>query len=254
MSLDLVEHIANELATRDDAAITLGGVGDPLLHPEFRAIVRRIRDAGCNAIHVRTDLLEPADLCTDLINIPIDVVSIVFNADRQATYRNAMGTDRFQTAVSHFEQLLNKRAARGGSLSQLCAPWFVPVIARHRLTLDDLSSFVDRWLHFAGAYLIEPIHTPDSSDDNLIPLATPGSIVDRTRRRTMHIRSDGSVPLDDCSDTIVANLTQCTVTEVWHDLQAARFPHETDLIASAPGRSVDCRIGIEQNSNVARRA
>ena len=54
----LPRAVFDELSAADDARIVFGGIGDPLLHPDFAAIVESAHRAGIGAIAVETDLLE----------------------------------------------------------------------------------------------------------------------------------------------------------------------------------------------------
>ena len=46
ISLELIDRLASELARYDDSLVVLGGFGEPLLHPQFGEILRRLREAG----------------------------------------------------------------------------------------------------------------------------------------------------------------------------------------------------------------
>lgn len=207
MSLDRVARIIEQAAERDDVAITLGGAGDPLLHPQFPEIVRLIHDAGVSAIHVVTDLVDGFTDADQLLDLPIDVLSVRLNADREEQYRRLTKSDRFQGVVSSLESLINLRGNRSGDMGQLALPWIVPSIWRCAATLEDMKNLYDRWMYFVNAASIEPppwlsllarIRADRAAVQagEVLQLNWPRAVVAREARRWMCIRSDGQVEVD----------------------------------------------------------
>jgi len=230
ISLESVHTIATTMSARDDTTISLRGVGDPILHPEFKSIVKSIRNTGISAIHIQTDLLEPRFVLDDLLHLPIDVISVNLNADRNATYQLAMGADRFSEVVANLEQLINKRNAMAQRPESFAAPWIVPTLARIPETVHDIRSFYDRWIYFLNAATIEPLDRPyETSDipapDSLIHLPVPPAAQQQRDRTEMLILADGSVPLrsdDRSGNYIIGNINESSIPELWRQLLVER--------------------------------
>jgi len=229
MPLALAERIFNQLADgpgtgaggREDAAVTFGGAGDPLRHPDWRAAIEAARRAGVAAIHVRTDLLCDERTVDELFDAAPDVISIDLMADTPETYRLVMGVDRYREARRNIERLLNRRAASPGGVG----PWIVPRITRCDTVYAEIRSFYDRWLMAAGACVIDPL--PLSIPGNRIaPLPRPETVVRRDHRRRMLVLSDGTVPLGErdihAAGPTAGNLSRDPVVKVWRSLVQAR--------------------------------
>jgi len=227
MRAEDAQPIIQALADAGDVTLTLGGLGDPLLHEDFFALARDAVEAGVFAVAVRTDLLLDDDqLAARLLDLGVDVVSPAINADKAATYQQAMGIDRFATVIAHVEKLINLRNQRvldgqpadssqptsgsaairptppddgftfsrldgssaDGSTSapdanpeltevagHLGLPWIVPRIVRCDATINDINSFFDRWTHFTGQVVIEPMLCDGTTEARIAP--TRGGLV-----------------------------------------------------------------------------
>jgi len=57
ISLEMAKEAFSQLGRCDDVRLTIAGIGDPLLHPQFFEILQAARDEGIQAVHVETDLL-----------------------------------------------------------------------------------------------------------------------------------------------------------------------------------------------------
>ena len=85
MDLDLAQRIVAQLGGAD-CVVTLGGFGDPLLHPGFDRIIALAKDHGVAAVHVRTELLVAPAVIDRLVASGVDVVSVDLHADRARNY------------------------------------------------------------------------------------------------------------------------------------------------------------------------
>ncbi|MCS7035009.1 MAG: radical SAM protein, partial [Phycisphaerae bacterium] len=76
-AVDDLAGVFAQLAARDDARLTLGGAGDPLLHDDLPEILAKARAAGIAAIHLETDLLpENPSRIDQLAESGIDIISV----------------------------------------------------------------------------------------------------------------------------------------------------------------------------------
>ncbi|MFQ5805687.1 MAG: radical SAM/SPASM domain-containing protein [Phycisphaerae bacterium] len=144
--LDAVGRLARQLATYDDRLVFLGGHGDPLLHPEFPEICRRIRAAGVCGLGVGTTLVELSDpVLSALIDSGVDVVEVRLDANSAATYRAVHNVDAFERVLSNIERI---QAARRKHKSP--QPLVVCSLTRCAATLAELEAFFERWIQTTG--------------------------------------------------------------------------------------------------------
>jgi MoaA/NifB/PqqE/SkfB family radical SAM enzyme len=85
MLLELAARIIGQMSEVDDSRLTLGGIGDPLLHGELFDVIDLASAAGVHAIHVETDLLSPTDVIDRLGRSEVEVVSVNLPAMTPAT-------------------------------------------------------------------------------------------------------------------------------------------------------------------------
>jgi 2-C-methyl-D-erythritol 4-phosphate cytidylyltransferase len=143
ITLEQCRELFAELGHVDDVRLTLGGLGDPLLHPQFGDIVYEARRAGIRAIHVETDLL-PADAnrAAELLTQgSVDVVSVFIPGMSQPTYAAVMGVDRIRDVLENMKPLLLRRNAM-----QRGTPIVVPTFVKCEANVQDMESWFDHWL------------------------------------------------------------------------------------------------------------
>lgn len=205
MDLGLAERIIAEMAAAGDVTLTLGGLGDALLHPHWSQLVGAAREAGVFSIAVETDLLSDGDdLPEALWEAGPDVVSVRLNADSQATYRALMGVDAFADVTGRIEALLalrDRRAEQDGSHPP-GVPWVIPRMVRCARTLGEIEGFFDRWLMRAGHAVLEAEALPDEHRcevsmlrGGLVHLVPPPTVRRARWLSRIAIHSDGGVPL-----------------------------------------------------------
>lgn len=232
--IEMVERVLRGASARDDLAVTFGGRGDPLLHPQCREIVELCRDLGCRGIHIRTDLPDSFD-ALQLLDWPVEVLSIELQAETAATYEAVMGVNRFDDLRRRVDALINARSARTGSPNRLALPWIVPRMARCRATLDEMRNFYDRWLHYAGAAMIDPW----PGEDDAIALDPPSAALDEINRRTLQVRADatafaGPSAWRGPAGEDVIDLTGQSLAAAWSQLQSRVRWHSDHDEADAP--------------------
>jgi hypothetical protein len=227
MSPALADRLLTELAaSRADAAVTLAGAGDPLLHADVFKIVALARRAGIAGVHLRTDLLCDEGRLHALLDCGADVISVDLMAESAATYRAVMGADAFDRARANLIRLIERRDARpcpGG----LRTPWIVPRLTRCDAVYEDIETFFDRWILGAGAAILDPLPSPVPGN-RIEPLPIPADAVRRMSRDRMLVFSDGRVPAsasDLSGDRIIGDAARDGLLAVWRRLSSRR--HET---------------------------
>ncbi len=238
MPLDTARRIVAQLGEADDVALTLGGLGDALLHPQWDAVVQAAHEAGVWSICVQTDLLCDDAAVDRMLQLPIDVIWVRLNADCPATYAKVMGADHFDGVIRRLERLFNHRPRPG-------LPWIVPSMVKTGETLGDLEGYFNRWMHYAGHAVVEAATggcglMPEQSP---VPMAPPRRRACRQLGSRMTILSDGQVALCDQDWLGRASLGDAGATslvQVWHrvrepaGLHAAGRWDELALCRSCP--------------------
>lgn len=228
MPLDQAKSLLRSAAARNDLALTLAGRGDPLLYPHFVELVRFAREVGCSAIQIRTDLPDDFGDAAALLDLPIDVITIDLQAESAAVYRAVMGVDRFDALRQRVDDLINTRNERAGSGNALLLPWIVPRLTRCSATLPEMRNFFDRWIHYVGAAMIDPVPNPDA--DPSIHLSPPPTALREMSRRLMRVRADGVAsaghPASDSSAGALVRVGGQPLEQAWAALQAA-LPRES---------------------------
>jgi spiro-SPASM protein len=238
LALRIVEQLGD--ASVGDVTLTLGGLGDALLHPSWLRVARAAKHAGVASVHVETDLLCEPDEVIKLLDGCVDVVSVRLNADTAKVYEAAMGADLFAKVIENVLALLNERNRRtvtsGGAGG---VPWIVPRLVKTSETLADLETFYDRWIHFSGHAVIDPF----TEGCGLSPSRSPVDMAPPRRRacrqidRRMTIHSDGSVALCDqdwLSRGSVGNARVSSLKELWVAMKPVQTLHALGKWSESP--------------------
>lgn len=144
--LDRIAGIATEVAEFDDAAIALGGHGDPLLHPKFADVCARIRAAGVCGLAVSSPLVELSDRAFEaLFEQRVDLLEVRLDAATPEAYQAAHGRDAYDTVIANIERIEAERRRRLAP-----QPIVVPSLTRYLTTLPELEHFFDDWIRRTG--------------------------------------------------------------------------------------------------------
>lgn len=195
--LGAVDKIAQQLAAYDDRRLVLGGHGDPLLHPDFPDICRRVRAAGVGGLGVETTLVELSDAALGALTGCVDLVEVRLDANSAATYREVHNADAFERVLGNIERIQAARRAQ-----QNPRPLVVCSLTRCAATLGELEAFFDRWVRTTGWAVIRGYNEycgrlpPDSVLGTTPPVRGPC----RRLSTRMMLLSDGRAVL--CSQDV----------------------------------------------------
>ncbi len=221
ISLDMARRILAQFGRlRQDAAVTLAGAGDPLMHPAWPEIAAIARECGIAGVHLRTNLLCDPSVVDALARSGVDVVSVDLLATEAEAYRRMAGANLFEGAQENVRRLV-AIASEGGRWG---SPWVVPRITRCDAVYGQVESFYDHWLMHAWACVIDPLARPISGD-RIAPLPLPVAARDRLDRTTMTVLCDGRVPMsgsDLHARQRAGDLARQPFEEVWRALARAR--------------------------------
>ena len=238
MTLRRAERIFAQLGESGDAVVTLGGVGDPLHHPDFDRIIAMAKEAGVRGVHVRTELLAGDEAIDRLLASPVDVVSVEVQGVGPATYRAQMGVDRFNDMLAGLGRLLAGRRHVAGPAGRegFFLPWVCPRIQRRVESYEDIDPFWEHWSRQLGTAIIDgPIPfdpTPDRPVDPLASARVPNRVAFRELHRRMTILSDGTVPiseLDLFGERNIGSVDATALIDLWRTLvQRRRQAHREE--------------------------
>lgn len=181
--MEVLEHrLADMRGDAEDVVVTLGAIGDPLLHPDWPGAVRAAKRAGFAAVHLRTELPHgPAD-SPALLACGADVISIDLHARSARAYRDLTGRDGLEEAEKGVRALLAGRDGPG-------SPWILPRITRRDRVYDELEGFYDAWLMEAGACVIDPLPRKNAGE-RIEPLEWPAEAQRRRAAEVVEMRAD----------------------------------------------------------------
>ena len=233
LARDLIQQCAGH-------ALTLGGLGDATLHPDWSDLARSALDAGVAGLHVETDLLAPRHALAPLVESrgasAIDVVSVRLHADSAETYRRVVGLDRYAQVMDTLQWLFDQRSQRDGDPAGL--PWVLPRFTKTRDNLADLESFFERWMRLVHHAVIDRFPTGGTGshalapDLNPVPMDPPWKPPSphQTKRR-LTVLSDGTVTL--CSQdwlgrAPLGNAARTPLRELWQRAATLPPPGEID--------------------------
>jgi hypothetical protein len=198
--------------------LTLGDLGDPLLHPQWLEIVKAAAKAHFAAIHLRTDLLVDQPVVEQIMQAPVHVLSVNINADTAETYRRVMGIDELPRVMRNVEFILNNRARfnyRG---------WIVPRMTKIAANVHELETFFDRWIYYCGHAVVDSPTTGGAAipDIAVMNMAGPRRKPCRQLHHRLTIHSDGQAALCD-QDWRAAHAV--APAEAWTRVQSVRQLH-----------------------------
>jgi len=73
--------------------VLFGGFGEPLLHPEYTAMVRYIKDHGPEVYFFTNGMLLTRPTCEELIDAGVDLISVSFGGASPETFRRIRGVE-----------------------------------------------------------------------------------------------------------------------------------------------------------------
>ena len=197
MSPATARQLFGELAKIENLRLTLGGVGDPLLHPQLIQIIQEANRAGLKSIHLRTDLLELSQETLEFLTTPqadgqspVDILSIQIPAVSAQTYVKLMRFDGLSRVLDHVRKLVEHKWAR-----QSAGPIIVPVFTKCNDNLAEMDTWYDKWLAAMGSAVIAGTgdfagQIPNQSPVDMTPPIRRGCSRLNTR---MNVLSDGSI-------------------------------------------------------------
>ena len=197
MTQKRMDRILARVAEARDVVVTLGGAGDPLVHPDVVEFANQIRKAGALALSVRSELLS-LDALEKLAAIAADVISVDLHATNASEYVRMMGFDRFAFAQRAMESVIAHRRVETGAPPWLARPWVLAHIERLRDMVDRIAAFGALWQNRAGGFCVDSPPQIDPWGDTILdaPLCAAGFAASNSpsEHLALTVLSDGRVP------------------------------------------------------------
>ncbi len=231
LALRIIEQLG-EAEAGGDVMLLLGGLGDAMLHPEWERIVIAAQEAGVLGVGIETDLFCEQEGLEKLLELPLDLVKVRFNADTAETYKQTMGSDSYKRVLDNVQWLYNQRLQRieGDKFGRGAMPWLVPSMIKTAETLPELEGFFDKWSHYMGHALIAPA----CAGCGLMPAMSPVPMAPPDRRaclqvvRRMSILSGGMVARCDqdwLGRAPIGDTRMKTLLDIWRDSRSVAEAH-----------------------------
>jgi hypothetical protein len=216
LSIDTARELFAQFAEADDLRLTLAGVGDPLLAPNFFEILTAAREAGITAIHARTDLLDVGtEFIERLAASPLDVCSIQIPATTAKTYLAVMGVDGLSRVIDNVKHFVEQRWRLARA-----TPILVPIFTKCQQNLAEMEVWYDKWLAALGSAVLAGANDyagqiPDQSVADMSPPARRpcGRLASR-----MHVLCDGTIvscEQDVLGRQALGSLVSDRIADVW---------------------------------------
>lgn len=228
-------RLIDELSALDDARLTLGGVGDPLLHGRVIDIIDYAAAHGV-AVNVETDLLTEDATILRLLSVGrADVISVHLPALTDVTYQKVMNIDGYRRAMENLQRLVAARAAEGNG-----TPLVIPLFTKCRENLAEMEPWYDQWLRAVGSAAILGPTTfggmiPDVSAADMTP---PRRVACRRLGNRLMVLSDGSYATceqDVLGAQAIGKVGQDALSHVWQTkFEAVRNCHRDGRWSELP--------------------
>lgn len=138
IEVEEVKRILDSFDECDDLLVTLGGYGDPLLHPHFEEVIQAC--GGVFGLHVRTDGLSLDEKKREILTSGgVDMVSMALDAASEEVYEKFKGHGGLEKVSENTENLIRMVLERGEG------PLVLPEFTRRGQGFDELDSFYRRW-------------------------------------------------------------------------------------------------------------
>ncbi len=217
MEFETFRRLVKELGEYDDVRVTLGGLGEPLLHPEVGRMIRAAREAGIFGVHLETNgVLLEGELMEEIVAAGPDVISVSVDADSAETYRSLKGTDAFEKVKGNVERLIEYVRGRP-------EPWPVVCVSMVKLAENEneMEAFFDRWYAQGCWPVIRGYndYAGQLAQRNPLPMALSERIPCRKLEDELTILSDGRAAVcgqDFDGKESVGSVAERSVKEIWN--------------------------------------
>ncbi len=195
MARPLFNKIVEEIRSHSVEAVVPFFRGEPLLHPEFSAIMNFLRRRTSAKIQLATNgLLLNSELSRELLAMGIDFISFSLDAVTKKTYQKIRSGGDFDRTIQNVHNFLQIREGMSDvkTVVQVSA-------TEHQANQKELPAFIDYWKPLVDRVRIYPQHSRDGRFGRLDGAGQDRNIADRQPCRKLFtdivIYHDGNVGL-----------------------------------------------------------
>jgi len=133
--------------------IEIGGLGESLCHPDFKKIVKTIKDYGCKLCFSSNGTFFDNDEMSNFLVENVNVISISIDAATKETYQKIRIGGDFDKVINGIKRLQNKKAERQSSTPKLLSKFTVSRLNYHEV-IDFIKLSTDLGLTVTLGHVI----------------------------------------------------------------------------------------------------
>jgi len=234
IELSVIQRVVTEIVRYDDALVVLGGFGDPLRHPQFRAVLDLLRPSrppndGVYGLCVRTAAADLHDeQIAAIVDHGVDVLNVALDAWSPDLYGRLHAPH--DPASACLERVLAgmDRLSKAREQCASARPIVVPEMSKARENVRELDDFYDGWLRRVGAVSVTGFsHYARQCEDRSVIKMAPSA---RTPCRRIQLRclvlADGRVALCDQDFRglhTVGRVGERSLEDIWRGAESERI-------------------------------
>lgn len=196
-------RILSSIAPHRDVVLSLGGLGEPLLHEKIARLVSDASEAGALGVHLAT-YGRPLgdDAYGRLVDAHLDALSVYLGAHTEDTYTALFGDKGLAGPAAFLERAFKERVALKRSWPLLMAE-----IVKMRPAESDIEAFFDHWFANCDWPVIRPYNDFAGQVEDLA---------------TIHMRTSNRIPCRKIFE------------ELYIDAECVAYPCRQDIMKTRP--------------------
>lgn len=238
MSLSTFERICKGLSVYDDICISFAGSGEPLLNQNIYQMLAISKEYNILSTHLATDgILLNKENIARLLEIGVDIITILFCGATRDSYAKISGCDCFNTVMDNLNLLIeeNKKQAKKSSI-------IIPEIVKtyNQEFITDSYIFYKQWIEKLNAVSIKNMKFRKEGYKTF-PLLPPNRGICRKLLEKLFVYPDGSVyPCEilpyDSDHYFLGNVLDTPIERIYHSakIDNMRNLHKTNSLTELP--------------------
>lgn len=132
--------------------INFSGFGEPLLHPDYLAMLMALKKHGTYVSMYSNGILLNGQLALGIVEVGMDKIYLSMGGATRNTYQKIRGVDGFEIVVQNLKELHACKKKRGTKL---------PVVAFNVVAMNSVMNELEGLLHMAKKLGVEEIDMPN---------------------------------------------------------------------------------------------
>ncbi len=110
----LFEELIDDLRCLGTRLVEISGTGEPLLHPEARAMIRSVKQRGLDLLLITNGSQLTEEICEELVELGVDTLNVSLNATSPEMHEQVHGAPRgdYHRIVQTLHELCRAKACR----------------------------------------------------------------------------------------------------------------------------------------------